>query len=458
MHVPARKGEIQGLLKDSQSLTASTVLDSTVDYDLLERQLTEEEWSARIAGGKVISILMCRDTGECNLSKSVYDAAMVMPQISRSAGNPTSLLHLAARSYILLVANAFLQCFILYMICQEEFVMDKIAGRMHLCNFGAHVETCAGGGGVDCFGPSGTNFQTASRMHDFSDWSMRTFVKDSLNLLYPDKEADIKANVDPGEYGVENYAVRSVCVFVFMMSVMSDLRNTGEMLALIYYSPSTVQPWMQYMAPTWAPKAQVKAKTGKSDIDFCKFRWAGMPIKWKAINVIFIIIPKLLIWRSTAQNGVTFLMETSRIESAVVNVTALAFILSLDEMLFQLYAHGAMHHILDNMEPYRFTDTSQVERHNAAQSLLVLQEDIDRRFLDLRFVPWRPLVTLGMTALFIFLYYHQYCRPNPMGGLVSKSLGYPASPVYPLLSFFFPLLSPMQEAGDMWHFPATLEK
>merc|ERR1719254_452569 len=143
--------------------------------------MTDAEYSSYIAGGKVITLLMKRDKGECVMSKSVYDAAIVMPQICRSAGSPKSLLHLAIRSYLFLFVNFFLQGFILYMICQEELVMDKYAGEMHLCNFGAGIQDCPGG--ENCIGPSGTNYKDAGRMYSYDSWSTRTYVRDSLKAI-----------------------------------------------------------------------------------------------------------------------------------------------------------------------------------------------------------------------------------------------------------------------------------
>lgn len=97
--------------------------------------------------------------------------------------------------------------------------------------------------------------------------------------------------------------------------------------------------WLEYRVPKWVDKAKVKEIAEKSELDFVKFMMAGMPLPWKLWNYFVIIIPKLLIWRSTATNGVTFLMETAGIEDCIINVTALTFILNLDEMIFDLFAH-----------------------------------------------------------------------------------------------------------------------
>lgn len=40
--------------------------------------------------------------------------------------------------------------------------------------------------------------------------------------VLPDKEEDINAKVDPGEYGMENNKTRYVCHFLFTVSVISE--------------------------------------------------------------------------------------------------------------------------------------------------------------------------------------------------------------------------------------------
>lgn len=50
---------------------------------------------------------------------------------------------------------------------------------------------------------------------------MRDRFEALLDVL-PDKEEDINAKVDPGEYGMENNKTRYVCHFLFTVSVISE--------------------------------------------------------------------------------------------------------------------------------------------------------------------------------------------------------------------------------------------
>jgi hypothetical protein len=53
----------------------------------------------------------------------------------------------------------------------------------------------------------------------------RTFVRDSLKALFPDRVEEIEQKIDPGEYGVESYWCRFACCFVFMISCMDSLSD-----------------------------------------------------------------------------------------------------------------------------------------------------------------------------------------------------------------------------------------
>ena len=40
------------------------------------------------------------------------------------------------------------------------------------------------------------------------------------------RQEEIEEKVEPGEYGVENYLCRVICLFIFTLSVVEDLRST----------------------------------------------------------------------------------------------------------------------------------------------------------------------------------------------------------------------------------------
>jgi len=410
--------------------------------------MSKEDYCAQVAGGKIIHHLMDSDHNEVGMLPSIYDAAFVCPQICRSAGNPRDLLNMAMKSYIFLLMNFFMQLFILYMLAMEEQVMDMFAGEMSLCNFGADVHKCPGG--PNCIGPSGTNYQNAGRMYDYASWTTRTYTRDSLKILFPHMAEEIHEKIDPGEYGLENYWVRIVCIFIFMMSVMSDLRSTMDFIYILYYVPTEAQPWIEYSVPSWAPKEKVKEVLECGEERFIKFKIAGMPRYWKVINLIIIIIPKLFIWKKTAEYGVMFLMETAGIEDVIVNVTALTFILNLDEMLFQNFSHKALHHILEHLEPWLLEDNYQREHLSVEKNFETVNEEKRQSVISTDLIPGRLLLTIFFTGLFIGEYYLHFCQRSETGGLVSKAQSLPKDQIYPLMSFFFPFIEAEHEPEPFW--------
>eukprot|EP00439_Symbiodinium_sp_Y106_P074806 s169_g14.t1 len=83
--------------------------------------------------------------------------------------------------------------------------MYPFAGQMHLCDFGASVKACPDAS--NCVGPSGTVY-TPARLYSFPIWSTRVFVRDSMKAVFPEYAEKIDEQVDPGEYGLENYTCR----------------------------------------------------------------------------------------------------------------------------------------------------------------------------------------------------------------------------------------------------------
>jgi len=278
-------------------------------------------------------------------------------------------------------------------------------------------------------------------------------VRDSLKVLFPHKADEIQELIDPGEYGLENYYVRIVCVFIFMMSVLSDLRSTIDMGYILWYVPTESQPWIEYKVPNFAPKEKVKEVFDKGEVDFVSFRIAGMPVHWKLINFIIIICPKIFIWKKTAKYGVMFLMETAGIENVIVNVTALTFILNLDEMLFQNFSHKALHVILDKLEPWQLVENESLEELSLQASFDAVVKDSGNGFSLLKIMPGRLLVTVFFTGLFIGEYYWYYCQLSERGGLVSRPQSLPKDQIFPVLAFLFPWVKEENEPTPYWKFP-----
>merc|ERR1719161_2717950 len=104
-------------------------------------------------------------------------------------------------------------------------------------------------------------------------------------------------------------------------------------------------------------------KDGKRDAEFgldrVHLKIAGMPLSWKIINAMFVLLPKLLIFKITAETGTNFLMETAGIDDLIVNSVALGFILNIDEMLFDHIMTWEERKMLDEVEDFVPYDLSE---------------------------------------------------------------------------------------------------
>jgi len=334
--------------------------------------------------------------------------------------------------------------------------MSSFAGRMHLCNFGSSIEECPDG--PNCKGPGGTTF-SFKRLYDYPSWATRTFVRDSLKSIFPERQEDIQNLADPGEYGMENYYCRLLCCFIFMMAVMEDLRSTIDIVSLLCNIPTANEKWIRYEKPSWADKEDVKAVHAWRELDLVKYGVAGMPAKWKVANFVFIVIPKFLIWLVLAISGNYFLMETSGIVDVIMNSVALTFILNIDEMIFACFTTVAVRHMMGHMEEYELFNV-EAEEHETDEEVLYrfCQEEFGSgswcTFFR-RLNPKRLIYTIASMFCFNWMYYYTSCEQAPDGSWTSKPIFMPTNVSFNPVAWVFPLeaLGWRQENVASWTMP-----
>jgi len=425
--------------------TGGTDLDQQYQYvDANIDLLPEEDKNAYIAAGKALSFLIkMENTGSCGLERSsVYGAAIAIPQIARSTGYCCTMTSFAIRSYLFLLINIFMQLFLLSMIGEEAHVMSAFAGRMHLCNFGSAIERCPDADAPNCKGPGGTTF-SFPRLYDFSTWATRTFIRDSLIDIFPDRQEDIYNLADPGEYGMENYYCRLLCCFVFMMNVMEDFRTTLDVFWLLIHIPTAPQKWIRYEKPDWGEKDHVKSVHAWRELDLVKFGVAGMPAKWKVANFLFIVVPKFLIWVVLAVSGNYFLMETAGITDVIMNSVALTFILNIDEMIFACFTTVSVRHIMSRMEEY---ELFSVEAEEAETDDEVLHRFHREEFgpgswciFLKRLNPKRLINVVIFMAIFNISYYYASCEQRADGSWTSKPIYMPTNVTFNPVAWVLPI-------------------
>lgn len=394
--------------------------------------LTQADLKIRLGMAKTIDVLGGMEkAGACKIEQgSVYGAAIAVPQIARSAGYPTSMLALAFRAYLFVLLNYFAQTLFVYYIYDSQTNMNPFGGQMHLCDFAAHISNCPDAPGCD--GPGGEQIADPGALYPFDIWITRKLFRDSMLILFPDRKSDILNNVDPGEYGLESYYCRWLCIFIFVLQIADEFQNIRDLVHTLWKLPSEGEPWIEYNPPA-------KDAHGHDELDYVTFRVAGIPRGWKVWNILFVLMPRIFIWRMLTMAGVHFLMETAAMVDQIVNTTALSFVLTTDELILERLATKATRHIMEGVKARELFDDSHLVGASD-------QETLDRYYLqELSFChsgytfplfPKRLFWTILLMALFVIEYYVHNCVYTEDGALVSKDVFLPVSAHMDLWCFF----------------------
>jgi len=323
------------------------------------------------------------------------------------------------------------------MISKEERVMSKYGGQMHLCDFGAEIQNCPHG--TNCIGPGGTTY-TSARLYDWEMWNTRVYVRDSFKALFPDRADDIMDKVDPGEYGLESYHLRVVSCLLFVIGCWGDFMSTMSMFHLLRSVPSVGEPWMSYEVPKWDPsKEHAKQVHGWTELNLVKFKVAGMPVKWKITNFIFVWFPKVYLWLVTLDAGVVFLLETAVIEDMIINAVALAFILAIDELICSTLVSPISLYMTGNLEPFEIFCLADEEDDTEKDAYDKHQLDKNWSICSLSLwtyiIPNRLILICMTTAFFVCKYYLEHCVRQEDGSMISSPIYLPKSETLSFLTF-----------------------
>lgn len=402
-----------------------------------EAKVQEVARKSALGAAKLCRALRLDDTTNVE-TNSVYGSAMVMPQLARSAGWPVNLAMAALRSYLYLTINVVCQVYFLFMLNKEEEIMDAFAGQMYLCDLGASLDKCPDAPG--CMGPGGTLF-AAPRIYPFDQWTTRNFVRDSLKAIFPEKKAEIERFADPGEYGLESYKCRLLCCVLFMVSLTSEFDTITKLCHLLYSLPTNHDMWFEY-DPEVDSEVTVKI--------------AGMPRHWKIMNILFILFPKIFLWKLTCQAGINFLLDTAGIVDVIANSVALGFILSIDELLFENLTAQDTKDLMGMIQGFdvNAADTNTVDLPNDEDSLLKERRDSQNRCSFKAVLPIKLFLVIALTIPFVGNYYLEHCHKNVEGEWVPNPLFWPKSVDYNILEYFFPHIFP-RESGEeaVWTMP-----
>jgi len=422
-------------------------------------EMSAEKAQARLGMMRAIDVLGGAEAaGSCAVEKSsVYGAGIAIPQIARSAGWPKSMCALTFRNYVFLGLNYFSQTLFIFYIYDSQSNMNPWGGQMHLCDFGSHLADCPEG--ADCRGPLGTTIADPGALYPYDVWNARRFTRDTLLQMFPEKEDFITNSVIVGEYGLESYTCRLLCVFIFVLQITDEFQNIGMLFKLLLELPSDDSSWIKYDPPTDRQRGDDDPQ-GNRELELVQFFVNGMPLRWKIFNFLFLLMPRIIIWRSLTMAGVHFLMETPAIVDLIVNTTALSFVLAIDEMILERLATRATTHILADLKDRELFDYSPF----AAESDEACHDRYSRDEMSwcgrhkLPLVPGRLVISVVLCAAFVYEYYYHYCVQSEDGGQVSIDISIPADAHLHWLNFAKALFSmPEKHEGALaWSMPSVL--
>jgi len=392
------------------------------DEETLYNDLNEHVDKVKIIKHLEIQLQDLELKGEhCLEAESVYGAAMAIPQVARCMDwNPT-MTALAYRSVLMLFINYLLQGSAIMFIGEESHVMDRLSGKMHLCDFAKNLENCPDGNA--CLGPGGEKY-TASGLYSYDIWNVRKWMRDSLkSVMEGDKGDENQVNTlfDPGEYGMENYYCRMLACFIFMMAEACEIFKIIELIVVLVKTPNQAESWV-YSADS--------DETLQSPLENLKFKTAGMPVHWKLINFILVILPKCFLLYNVAWMGFFFLMSTAGIVDLVLGAMTMDFVLTLDELIFAALASSSSKHIMNELEGYVYDETDQ---HDYIENELSGGKKGFWGAMKL-LIPMRLVVTCIIMVGFSFRYYLTHCDWKD-GGWVSKHMYAPTTTHYSFWNF-----------------------
>eukprot|EP00930_Biecheleria_cincta_P086130 TRINITY_DN75495_c0_g1_i1.p1 TRINITY_DN75495_c0_g1~~TRINITY_DN75495_c0_g1_i1.p1 ORF type:complete len:484 (+),score=52.21 TRINITY_DN75495_c0_g1_i1:37-1452(+) len=423
---------------------------------------------SNVAKAKILGICLLSERGSVYVeSRSIYGAVIVMPQLARSMEWPSRLTFEALRSVYFLILDLALQGAFLMYLFESDNVMTGFSGKMFLCDMGALCQSNTANSGPACTGPAGTDI-TPGRTYDFGTWSTRSFLASSLESIFPGQADAIGSMVDPGEYAMESYWCRWLCVFLFMMTMMQEVTNMYDMGLLLWSVPNRDESWIRFKHHHDSDGAKVadsqgSKKKGTPWYDDVELTVAGMPVHWKILNLVCVLLPKLMIWKLTASTGVTFLMESAGIEDLVVNSVALTFILGISEMVCETVTSETTHEMLSRCKEYPLWDHRKVAQMTDSDIVNTFGSKFAMRpitYLEAlqALVPLRFLGVCGLTIFFVWNYYHEHCRLYEGSGTwLPQDLHVAPTTELTFMNALLPSLYPIRKDGDVaWTMPKIL--
>mmetsp|Transcript_41523 Transcript_41523/g.79527 ORF Transcript_41523/g.79527 Transcript_41523/m.79527 type:complete len:522 (-) Transcript_41523:189-1754(-) len=416
----------------------------------------DENYIQELTIARLSFALDAREHEELELEKdSVYGAALLMPQLARSARWHKYLTIEAAWSLLLNWCNAAMQFWLLQALAKEDMIYAPFGGGMWLCNFGEGQ-----------LGPLGTEINSPERLYSFTDWEMRNFLRHSVEQILPEQTDAIRRVVDPGEYGVNSHTCRYFCVTIFVISTIKEFYLIINMARLLYFVPTMAECWLEKAdaekercnGETALPESLHVCSETQQYLNLVHVKIAGIPLCWKLISIIVVLLPKIIIWKLTLQTGTTFLMNTAGSSDQILNAVALTFILSIDELICEILLSRSTKIMLAKCDSFPLHQVADHEQTDEELLDLLDKNSKGCKVWSMKdfvlMIPSRLAITAVITALLIADYYHEHCNWSEEDGWVSKPVFLPEDSSFSFWNTVLPdVFPPTQHHTPFWQMP-----
>lgn len=192
---------------------------------------------------------------------------------------------------------------------------------------------------------------------------------------------------------------------------------------------------------------------------------AGMPIAWKMLNWAIIVIPKIMLWKLTAETGMGMLMDTSGIDTIITNSVALTFILGIDELMgTALMSEEALNFVRATEDFPLFDETTSC----VGDMTVLTDEELLAKynkhqfgyrsfgFSDLpQLIPAKLVCSVLFTMFFVGEYYYKHCQESDEDAdrFVSKPMYLPKTMDFTWLNALMPQFFPIERGDMFWEMP-----
>jgi len=185
---------------------------------------------------------------------------------------------------------------------------------------------------------------------------------------------------------------------------------------------------------------------------------AGIPFWWKVLNLVFLVFPRIIMFKFVCECGITFLMESAGITEVIVNALALGFVLGIGNMIVMDFTVRASKDLMGQLQDYDahlHEEEELHEKNNTIEHVSLYQHSFHRRIkVNLQLIPIRFVAVCLLTMLLVYSYYTLRCVRDEHGRWVSKPLYLPKSMSYSIWSAVLPRVFPLEtEDEPYWTMP-----